>query len=379
MNKLGFGLLRFPEKEGGLGGFDWEQIERMVDYYLEHGGRYFDTCYIYHDGYSEMAARKCLAERKPRDAFELCDKLPGYLCRSQEDCWRYFEEERERCGVTYFDSYMLHWLNADHYRIAEETGQFEFLEELKRKGLAGKTGFSYHAGADLLDRILTAHPEIDKVQLQINYLDWESAGIESRRCYETAVKHGKEIYVMEPVKGGQLASLPPEAEALLRDADPERTPANWALSFVQSLPGVTICLSGMNAFAQLEENMRGVEPLTPEENALLGRGAEIIASKTHVPCTGCGYCLPHCPKGIAIPEYFRMLNEVKRYPDDGWKIHPVYEQKTQTEPGPVDCVECGNCARHCPQKIAIPDFLKEVAQAFRPVEVDPETLEFVEE
>ncbi len=382
MKKLGFGLLRLPTKRGGPGGYDWELIEQMVDLYLERGGRYFDTCYTYLDGYSETAVKRCLAERKPREAFVLCDKLPGYLCRSQEDCRRYFKEELARCGVTYFDVYMLHWLNADHVRIAEQTGQFSFLEELKRKGLVRKTGFSYHDSADLLDRVLTDHPEIDVVQLQINYLDWESAGIESRRCYETAVRHGKGVYVMEPVKGGQLASLPPEAEALLRAAERRgsdvgdgcltnrlvgRTPADWALSFVQSLPGVEICLSGMSSLAQVEENMREVDPLTSEEVKMLGRVAEIIGAQTRVPCTGCGYCLPYCPKGIAIPEYFRLYNELSRNPDDGWKIRPVYRQKTQAGAGPADCLRCGRCTEHCPQRIAIPDYLKEVAQAFRPV------------
>lgn len=362
MNKTGFGLLRLPQKpQGGEGGFDWDLITRLADYFLEHGGTYFDTCYTYLDGYSEMAVKRCLAERYPRHRFQIADKLPGYMCGSGQDAARYFEKELKRCGVEYFDVYMLHWLNGRHYRIAEKYGQFGFLEKMKKEGLVLKTGFSYHDSADLLDEILERHPEIDVVQLQINYLDWDAAGIESRKCYETAVRHGKKVIVMEPVKGGSLANLPPEAMELLQAVHPEWTAADWAIRFVQSLPEVEICLSGMNTLEQMEANMQPVSPLSEEETDLLFRAADIIRTNTRIPCTGCGYCAGHCPAGIPIPEIFKMYNELFRNPDDGWKIRPVYRQKTRENGKASGCIGCGSCEKHCPQQINIPAWIKKAA------------------
>ncbi len=368
MNKMGFGLLRLPQagrhSAGGPGGFDWPLIARMTDAFLDLGGKYFDTCYTYLNGYSEMAVKKCLSERVPRDRFLLADKLPGYMCRSRQDAVKYFEEELRRCGVDYFDVYMLHWLNEAHYRKAEQLDQFGFLEKMKKEGKAVKTGFSYHDSAALLDEILGQHPEIDVVQLQINYLDWDTAGIESGKCYETAVRHGKQVYVMEPVKGGSLANLPSEAMALLQSVHPDRTAADWALRFVQSLPGVEICLSGMNTMEQMQANMQPVEPLSEAERELLFRAAGIILANTRIPCTGCGYCVSHCPENIAIPDFFKMYNELCRYPEESWKIEPVYRQKCRQHGKASQCIGCGSCARHCPQNIRIPEYLKKVADAF---------------
>ena len=359
INKLGFGFLRLPE----LGdSYDWSGICAMVDRFLELGGRYFDTCYTYLDGNSERAIRECLVKRYPRDQFQLAEKLPGYLCKTYDDCQRYFDEELERCGVTWFDVYMLHWLNGKNYAIAEKLDQFRFLREKKAAGLAKRIGFSYHDNADLLDRILTAHPEVDVVQLQINYLDWESAGIESRKCYEVCQAHGKSVLVMEPVKGGTLAALPEDAEVLLKEIHPDWSAADWALRFVQSLPQVEICLSGMNALPQIEANLRPFEPLGPAELDCLEKITGIIESQVKVACTGCRYCVTHCPKKIPIPDIFRMYNELSRYPDEGWKIRPSYQQLTQAQGKASDCICCRSCQKHCPQHLTIPEHIAQAAE-----------------
>ena len=362
MNKLGFGLLRFPLKDNTPDAYDWELLETLVDRYLALGGRYFDTCYTYLNGASEEAVRRLLSERYPRERFIVAEKLPGYRCQSYEDCRKFYEEEKRRCGLEYFDVFMLHWLNRENYEAAEKYDEFRFLREVKAEGGAKYTGFSYHDSASLLDRILTAHPDVDVVQLQINYLDWESAGVQSRECYEVCVKHGKKVIVMEPVKGGTLASLPEEAEKLLRSMHPDWSMAAWALRFVQSLPEVVVCLSGMNAMAQVEDNMADFEPLREEELSALAAVREIIERNTLVNCTGCRYCVEHCPQSILIPDYFRMLNELYRYPQESWKIRPAYEQLALGHGKASDCLACRSCEEHCPQRIEISEFMKRAAE-----------------
>ena len=361
INKLGFGFLRLPKKDGEL---DWQTICSMVDEFMDGGGVFFDTCYTYLDGLSEAAIRKCVVERKSRDSFQLCDKLPGYLFKSYEDCQKYFDEELSRCGVEWFDILMLHWLNDENYAIAEKYDEFRFLREKKAEGKAKRIGFSYHGDAALLDRILTAHPEVDVVLMQLNYLDWESEGIQSRKCYETCLRHGKSVMVMEPVKGGTLAKLPDDAEAKLRLRHPDWTPSDWALRFVQSLPGVEICLSGMGAVEQVQSNIQPFEPLTGEETALLAEVAEIIRGKTAIGCTGCGYCVNHCPKQIPIPKYIKLYNEITRYPGDDWKIIPTYHQMALPAGKASDCIGCHSCEKHCPQKLTISEHMKTIAQRF---------------
>ena len=359
MNKLGFGLLRLPQKDGTV---DWDLVDQLVDVYMKNGGDYFDTCYTYLNGMSEESLRRCIVQRKPRESFRIAEKIPGYKCESREDCAKYFEEERQRCGVETFDVLMLHWLNGKNYETAEKFGQFEFLSQKKKEGQAVRIGFSYHDSAALQDTILTRHPEVDVVQLQINYLDWDSAGIESRKCYEVCVRHQKPVIVMEPVKGGTLARIPEEAETILKAVHPDWTPSDWALRFVQSLPGVEICLSGMNAMDQVIANTADFQPLTQDEVRTLLSIVPIINGKTAVPCTGCRYCVEHCVKNIPIPDYFKMYNEIIRSPQDDWKIKPSYAQLSATHGKASDCIACRNCQRHCPQKISIPDLLKDAAR-----------------
>ena len=361
INKLGFGFLRLPKKDDS---FDWNTICAMVDTFLAGGGTFFDTCYTYLDGNSELGIKKCVVERKPRESFPLSEKLPGYLFKSYDDCQKYFDEERQRCGVEWFDVLMLHWLNDENYAKAEEYDEFRFLREKKAEGLAKRIGFSFHGDAVLLDRILTDHPEVDLVLLQLNYLDWESEGIQSRKCYETCLRHGKSVLVMEPVKGGTLAAIPEEAEAKLRALHPDWSPSDWALRFVQSLPGVEICLSGMGTVDQVTANIRPFEPLNEEEIALLAEAAEIIRGKTAIACTGCGYCAPHCPKNIPIPQYSKLYNELSRYPGDDWKILPTYHQLALSAGKASECIGCHSCEKHCPQKLAIAEHMKAIAQKF---------------
>ena len=282
MSELGFGFLRLPRKNGA---YDKSALCRMTDLFLERGGRYFDTCYTYLDGESEKAIRECLTERYGADCYTLADKLPGYLCRSEADAMRYFEESLRRCGTDRFDVYMLHWLNRENLVYTERFDQFGFLAELKKQGLAERIGFSYHDSAALLDEILTRHPEVDLVQIQLNYLDWDAAGIEAGKCYDACVRRNKSVVVMEPVKGGTLASLPEEAEALLRAVHPDWSASRWALNYARSLPGVEVVLSGMSALGQVAENTAGAQVLSAEEVRALEKAAEIINAKTAVACT----------------------------------------------------------------------------------------------
>ena len=361
INKLGFGFLRLP-KNGGE--YDWESVCDMVDCFMDGGGTFFDTCYTYLDGMSEYGIRKCVVERKPRHSFQLCEKLPGYQFQSYEDGRRYFEEALVRCGVDFFDVLMLHWLNDKNYAIAEKYDEFRFLREKRAEGRAKRIGFSYHGDAALLDEILSTHPEVDAVLIQLNYLDWESEGIQSRRCYETCLRHGKSVLAMEPVKGGTLAKLPKEAEALLRARHPDWTAADWALRFVQSLSGVEICLSGMNAPEQVRANIRPFVPLTEEETRLLARAADVIKAETAVGCTGCGYCVSHCPQSLPIPQYIRLYNELRRYPGDDWKIAPVYKQQTLLNGGASVCLGCQSCEKYCPQSLPIAEHMRTIAERF---------------
>ncbi|HIX76217.1 MAG TPA: aldo/keto reductase [Candidatus Fusicatenibacter merdavium] len=363
MNKLGFGFLRLPvlEKDGDI---DLERLNGMVDTFLQHGRKYFDTAYTYLDGKSEWAIRESVVKRHSREEFLLADKLPGYMMKSYDDCRRCFEFQLERCGVDYFDVYLLHWLNGTNDKIAEKYREFEFLQELKRDGKARIIGFSFHDTADLLDEILTSHPEVDVVQLQINYLDWNSESVQARLCYETAVRHGKKVIVMEPVKGGTLADVPPEAARVLHQVDPAAGAASLAVRFASSLPEVEIVLSGMNTMDQLLDNLRETEPLGKAEMEKMIQVAENIHHSIAVPCTGCGYCLSGCPKQICIPRYFKLYNEYFANPGDDWKIRPAYERLALKYGSASDCIDCKSCEYRCPQKLSITEYLKKVAETF---------------
>lgn len=362
MNKTGFGFLRLPRTAED--GIDYDILNPMADRFLELGGTYFDTAYTYLGGLGEEAIRKAVVERYPRDRFILADKLPGYKVRSYDECHTYFEEQCRRCGVDFFDVFLLHWLNGENYAIAQQQDEFRFLRQLKAEGKAKKIGFSYHDGPELLERILSDHPEVDIVQLQINYLDWDSVSLQASKLYEVAARHGKQIVVMEPVKGGSLANLPEDAVRLLKSLRPSESIASWAIRFATGLEHVAVVLSGMNTMEQMEDNMRHLEPLSEQEQAVLKACAGLIRSNTAIACTGCGYCAPDCPVTMPIPQLFALYNDHARSPGEDWKIQYVYDALAKKYAKASDCIGCRKCEKNCPQGIPITDYLNKVKAAF---------------
>ncbi len=368
MSKLGFGFMRLPMTDPSNAIVDIELLRQMVDLYMARGNNYFDTAFRYCDFASEPALKETLVNRYPRDSYELTDKITLSFVQSEEEQVPYFRNQLERCGVEYFDNYLIHNINADSYAKAKRLHTFRFIQRMKEEGLCRKTGVSFHGTPDLLEELLQHHSEIDWVQLQLNYADWGDAGIQSRRCYEICMRHGKTVLVMEPVKGGNLANLPEEAAALLKAAHPDWSQASWAIRFAASLPGVYRVLSGMSALEHVNDNtgfMQDFVPLTEEENALCAKAAAIIKSNTAIPCTGCGYCEGDCPKRIAIPHYFALYNEEKRATVN--YVHAsgfYYKAMTQTRGKASECIECGLCEQNCPQHLPIRAHLKRVAEAF---------------
>ena len=367
MKKLGFGTMRLPlHNPDDPKTIDSAQFAKMADRFLEQGFMYFDTAYPYHEERSEAAVRQALVERYPRDRFLLADKMPILRVKAPEDYAMFFQEQLNRCGVDYFDNYLLHNMGRDRYENTKRFGGFEFIEQLKRDGKVRRTGFSFHDDAETLDQILTEHPEVDFVQLQINYLDWKSAVAQSEKCYETAVKHGKKVIVMEPVKGGTLARLPEEAMALFRDFYGENgpSPASLAIRFAASLPEVETVLSGMSSLEQLNDNtsfMQEFQPLSEAEQKLVQQITEVLNKTIRVPCTSCGYCTEECPIGVNIPDYFGLLN---LYAVTGKKTNMYYQRFSMNHAKASECLKCGMCERICPQHIAIRSFLEEFAELY---------------
>lgn len=369
--KLGFGLMRLPlTDKTDAGAIDVEQVKQMVDAFLEKGFTYFDTAWMYCGFHSENAVKAALVDRHPRDSYTLATKLHAGFINSPEDRDKIFNAQLEKTGVTYFDYYLIHGIEAAMLPKYERLDCFRWLLDKKAEGLVKHAGFSFHGSAELLDEILTKHPEMEFVQLQLNYLDWESEWIQSRKCYEVAVKHKKPVIVMEPVKGGTLAKVPQEAEKLLREADPHMSVPSWAIRFAASLDNVMMVLSGMSSLEQLEDNMSYMEhfqPLTEAEKELTRKVADIINAQIAVPCTGCSYCTEGCPQKIAIPQYFSLYNEDMRedLEEKGWTANfTQYEILTGKFGKAKDCVECGQCESVCPQHLPIMEKLKEVSKHY---------------
>ena len=363
MKKLGFGMMRLPTTNPqDHSAVDFEKVKELVDAYMERGFHYFDTAFKYCGGSSETAVRKAVVERYPRESYILTTKLSNEFMHSKEEQEQTFAQQLDKLGVDYVDYYLLHNQGAVNYKVSQELDSFSFLQKLKKQGLAKHIGMSYHDNAELLDQILTAHPELDVVQLQINYLDWDNESIQSRKCYEVCRKHGKPVLVMEPIKGGTLAKVPAEAERLMGALHPDWTPAAWALRFAASHPGVMAVLSGMNEMSQLLDNMEALDdpaPLTEEELQVMQRCAAIIQASAMIPCTGCRYCTVTCPKNIPIPDYLSLLQE-------GHSTTQVvyYFNLAQSHGRAGDCIQCGLCESHCPQHIQIRTHLKTVSQKF---------------
>ncbi|MBQ8171649.1 MAG: aldo/keto reductase [Oscillospiraceae bacterium] len=365
LKKLGFGFMRLPLLDGNdQKSFDKAQINGMVDSFLEQGFTYFDTAYMYHDGASECMLKEALVERHPRGSFLVATKLPTMFLKEKEDMENMFSTQLERTGAGYFDYYLLHCLNKENYEISTRLGAFDFVMQKKKEGLVRRIGFSYHDNAQLLDEILTAHPEMEFVQLQINYLDWEDKNVQSRLCYEVARKHGKDVIVMEPVKGGTLANVPEKAAKLFKDSAPDMSVPSWAIRFAAGLEGVICVLSGMSNMQQLTDNtgyMADFKPLSSEEQKLVFRAADIINSAVSIPCTACRYCVEGCPMNIPIPDYFALYNADKQ---EDMTPTESYEDIASGHGRASECIACGQCEGHCPQHLEIIKYLKDVAVNF---------------
>ncbi|MCH5345389.1 MAG: aldo/keto reductase [Acetatifactor sp.] len=360
--KLGFGLMRLPKKAGGA--IDIEQTSRMVDLFLEAGGTYFDTAYVYDDGESEKAIKKALVERYPRESYTLCTKLNAWLqCHDEQSAKQQFYTSLERTGAGYFDYYLLHALQQGNYEKYDRYHIWDFVKEQKEKGLIKYFGFSFHASPQLLDQLLTEHPEVDFIQLQLNYADWENPDVAARANYEIARKHGKSIVVMEPVKGGALADPVPEVREILKAANPNASFASWAIRYVASLDGIITVLSGMSNVEQMEDNlsyMKDFKPLSKEEQEVVYKAQVAMNAVNAIPCTACHYCTSGCPKKISIPEIFAARNEQLTYSRFA-EGRERYNAVTKDAGKASDCIGCKQCERACPQHIMITDYLKECA------------------
>lgn len=363
IKKLGFGLMRLPKKDDQI---DIEHTKKMVDHFLEAGFTYFDTAWAYTG--SEDAIRQALVERYPREQFQLATKNSAWMnCKTKEDAIEQFETSLKQTGAGYFDYYLLHNLGDERTEPFEKFNLWEWILDMKAQGKIKHAGFSFHSTPEQLDELLTKHPEMEFVQLQINYADWNDPTIQSRKCYEVARKHGKQIIVMEPVRGGLLANPPEQVQKVLKEANPEASFASWAIKFAANLDGVLTVLSGMSNIEQMDDNisyMKTFEKLTEEEEATLRKVEEIIKDIPIIPCTTCNYCAKVCPMNIGISGSFTAMNLWILYNDE--KAAQAKQRWLVDRPGlkrAKECIKCGKCEKACPQHIAIRDELSRVDEA----------------
>lgn len=364
---LGFGAMRLPltDKNNDSKVND-EEFSKMIDYYMNQGYNYFDTSYAYHQEKSEEHLRTQLVERYPRESFKIADKMPTWLLTGPEDNERLVNVMLERLGITYFDVFLIHNINSAFLPLAEKAETFQYIAKMKEEGTAKKVGISYHDKSDLLEQILEKYGDIlDVVQLQLNYLDWESNLTEARKNYELCEKYGLDVIVMEPVKGGTLAKLPDNIEQEFKEYNNEYTLPQWALRFAGTPKNVKIVLSGMNNFQQTKDNcevFKDFKPINDEEHEFLQKIADEINKLIPIPCSYCGYCKKQCPKEIPIPDYFELYNNQSLYKLES--ISAIYGTTSAVNTPASGCIECGNCLDICPQKINIPEELKKVAEEF---------------
>ncbi len=359
---FGFGCMRLPMNGDQV---DIAETTRMVDEFLAQGFNYFDTAHGYIGGKSELALKECLTSRYPREAYSLTDKLTDSYFKTEADIRPFFASQLEACGVDYFDFYLMHAQNADNFKKFKACRAYETAFALKAEGKIRHVGLSFHDRAEVLDQILTEYPQVEVVQIQFNYLDYDDVAVQSRKCYEVCRKHGKPVLVMEPVKGGSLVNLPEDAKKVLDDLH-GGSPASYAIRFAAGFPGMMMVLSGMSNLEQMKDNlsyMRDFKPLSETELAAVNKVQEIFHKMNMIPCTACRYCVEGCPKQISIPDLFAIMNTKQLHHD--WNADYYYEE-VHTAPGrrASDCLKCGKCEKICPQHLPIRKLLEDVAKEF---------------
>ena len=364
--KLGFGLMRLPKMANDPTKIDVEETTKMVDLFMDAGLTYFDTAFVYDRGDSEIAAGKALVERYPRDSFTLATKLNAWLGHpSAEDAKKQLEISLQRTGAGYFDYYLLHAIQDNNVQIYDQYKIWDFVREMKEAGKIRHYGFSFHAGPELLDRVLTEHPDVEFVQLQVNYADWVDPSVQSRALVEVAQKHKKPFVVMEPIKGGTLADPPESIQKIFKEADPDRSIASWAIRFAASLDGCLTVLSGMSSVAQMEDNlsyMKNFKPLSEDELQTIRKVQEALETLDMIKCTGCHYCMEGCPVKMDIPNIFTALNKKRLNDPRGARGH--FGLATSRGTKPSDCLACGQCEEACPQSLPIISLLEEARETF---------------
>ncbi len=363
IGKLGFGLMRLPQKDGVI---DVEQTKEMVDLFLEAGFTYFDTAWAYAG--SEDAIRQALVERYPRERFQLATKNAAWIgCKTREEAVAQFDTSLKQTGAGYFDFYLLHNIGEGRTKYFDDFDMWSWIQEKKKEGLIKHIGFSFHSTPEALDEVLNQHPEMEFVQLQINYADWENPAVQSRACYEVARKHGKPVIIMEPIKGGMLANPPESVAEVLKNAEPDSSVASWAVRFAASLDGVITVLSGMSSVEQMKDNlsyMKGFQGLNGEQQAVIAKAQEELKKIPLIPCTTCNYCAKVCPKNIGISGSFTAMNLLTLYKDKAFAKHQEEWLVGGHGKNHADqCVKCGKCEEACPQHIKIRENLEKVCEA----------------
>ncbi len=364
MPKIGFGLMRLPEKDGAI---DIEQVSQMADAYMEAGFNYFDTAYVYHGGNSEKVVKEAIVKRYPRESFTIATKLPAWFLHSPEDRDKVFEEQLDRCGVDYFDYYLLHSLeDGNNYDTYEKYDCFNWGIKKRDEGRIKHFGFSFHGTPELLVQVLDKHPEIEFVQIQLNYADWDNKIVHSGELYEILRDRNIPMIIMEPAKGGKLANLDDECAEILKAIRPEKSIASWAFRYVGSLPGIATILSGMSTPEQMEDNIntfKDFEPLSEEELVAIDKVKEIMNRVDLAGCTSCKYCVEGCPMGISIPDVISAVNTKRKFPGD-MRPQFFYNGLVDRYSHASDCIACGQCEGVCPQHLPIIDLMKEAVEKF---------------
>ena len=360
-NKFGFGCMRLPIDENK--NVIMDKVCEMFDLYLERGFNYFDTAHGYLHEQSEIAVRECLTKRYPRDRYILTNKLSEQYFNTEADIRPMFEKQLEACGVDYFDFYLMHAQSSSNYQHYKDCRAYETAFELKKEGKIRHVGISFHDTAEMLDRILTDYPEIEAVQIQFNYLDFDSPTTQSKACYDVLVKHNKPVIVMEPVKGGTLVNLPDEARKILDDLH-GGSPASYAIRFVAGFDQMMMVLSGMGSLEMVDDNtsyMWDFQPLNEDEQEAISKVVDIYKGMNAIPCTACRYCTDGCPMGIRIPDIFAAYNNRKLFHD--WNAASFYRTFTK-DSSPADCIQCGQCEGICPQQLNIIELIQQVREEF---------------